>query len=53
MMRTGLVNKRFLIVGGGAPEIEMSRQLGVWAKTLQGMESYCIHGFVEVMEVLP
>jgi len=48
-----LVNKRFLIAGGGAPEIEMSRQLGVWAKTLQGMESYCIRGFAEALEVIP
>lgn len=48
-----LVNKRFLIAGGGAPEIEMSRQLGVWAKTLQGMESYCIRAFAEALEVIP
>lgn len=48
-----LVNKMFLIAGGGAPEIEMSRQLGVWAKTLQGMESYCIREFAEALEVIP
>lgn len=48
-----LVNKRFLIAGGGAPEIEMSRQLGLWAKTLQGMESYCIRAFAEALEVIP
>ncbi|GLJ45386.1 hypothetical protein SUGI_0955500 [Cryptomeria japonica] len=48
-----LVNKRFLIAGGGAPEIEVSRQLGAWAKTLQGMESYCIRAFAEALEVIP
>ncbi|CAL9749958.1 unnamed protein product [Musa acuminata subsp. burmannicoides] len=48
-----LVNKRFLIAGGGAPEIEMSRQLGAWAKELQGMESYCIKEFAEALEVIP
>ncbi|KAF2302602.1 hypothetical protein GH714_039207 [Hevea brasiliensis] len=37
-----LVNKRFLIAGGGAPEIELSRQLGAWAKVLHGMEGYCV-----------
>ncbi|EFJ35479.1 hypothetical protein SELMODRAFT_80665 [Selaginella moellendorffii] len=48
-----LVNKRFLIAGGGAPEIEASRQLGAWAKTLQGMESYCVRAFAEALEVIP
>lgn len=46
-----LVQKPFLIAGGGAPEIEVSRQLGSWAKTLLGMESYCIKAFAEAMEV--
>ncbi|KAJ6794205.1 putative T-complex protein 1 subunit delta [Iris pallida] len=48
-----LVNKKFLIAGGGAPEIEMSRQLGAWAKELQGMESYCVKEFAEALEVIP
>ncbi|XP_042433479.1 T-complex protein 1 subunit delta-like [Zingiber officinale] len=48
-----LVNKKFLIAGGGAPEIEMSRQLGAWAKELKGMESYCIKEFAEALEVIP
>lgn len=48
-----LVQKPFLIAGGGAPEIEVSRQLGSWAKTLLGMESYCIKAFAEAMEVRP
>ncbi|XP_039143354.1 T-complex protein 1 subunit delta [Dioscorea cayenensis subsp. rotundata] len=48
-----LVNKRFLIAGGGAPEIEMSRQLGAWAKELKGMESYCVKEFAEALEVIP
>ncbi|KAA8524688.1 hypothetical protein F0562_011111 [Nyssa sinensis] len=48
-----LVNKRFLIAGGAAPEIELSRQLGTWAKVLQGMESYCVRSFAEALEVIP
>nr|ATU32524.1 TCP1-like protein [Cymbidium ensifolium] len=48
-----LVNKKYLIAGGGAPEIEMSRQLAAWAKELIGMESYCIKEFAEALEVIP
>ncbi|KAM1938284.1 hypothetical protein FF1_015903 [Malus domestica] len=48
-----LVSKRFLIAGGGAPEIELSRQLGAWAKVLQGMEGYCVKSFAEALEVVP
>ncbi|GAB4861002.1 T-complex protein 1 subunit delta [Ancistrocladus abbreviatus] len=48
-----LVNKRFLIAGGGAPEIELSRQLGACAKILHGMESYCVRAFAESLEVIP
>ncbi|GAB2215623.1 hypothetical protein Drorol1_Dr00020012 [Drosera rotundifolia] len=48
-----LVHKRFLIAGGGAPEIELSRQLGAWAKVLHGMESYCVRAFAEALEVIP
>eukprot|EP00271_Cylindrocystis_brebissonii_P010296 TRINITY_DN26455_c0_g1_i1.p1 TRINITY_DN26455_c0_g1~~TRINITY_DN26455_c0_g1_i1.p1 ORF type:complete len:529 (-),score=124.83 TRINITY_DN26455_c0_g1_i1:150-1736(-) len=48
-----LVAQRFLIAGGGAPEIEVACQLGVWAKTLQGMESYCVKAFAEALEVIP
>ncbi|GER51168.1 T-complex protein 1 subunit delta [Striga asiatica] len=39
-----LVNKRFMIADGGAPEIELSRQLGAWGKVVQGMEGYSFAG---------
>ena len=48
-----LVSKRFLIAGGGAPEIELSRQLGAWAKVLQGMDSHCVKYFAQALEVIP
>ncbi|XP_078429264.1 TCP-1/cpn60 chaperonin family protein [Wolffia australiana] len=48
-----LVNKKFLIAGGGAPEIELSRQLGAWSKELRGMESYCVKEFAAAFEVIP
>lgn len=37
--------------GGGAPEIEVSRQLGIWSKSLHGMESFCVRAFADALEV--
>jgi len=48
-----LVKKRFLIAGGAAPEVELSLQLGRWAKTLTGLESNCVSAFAEALEVVP
>lgn len=36
------LQKRFLISGGGAPEMELSYRLSQWARELQGMEAYCV-----------
>ncbi|CAO3614520.1 unnamed protein product [Cunninghamella echinulata] len=48
-----LVKKKYLIAGGGAPEIEISQKLMDHAKTLQGMEQYCFQAFAEALEVIP
>ncbi|PSC69071.1 T-complex 1 subunit delta [Micractinium conductrix] len=48
-----LVQKRYLIAGGGSPEMELSYQLSKWAKTLVGMESYCVRAFAEALEIIP
>jgi T-complex protein 1 subunit delta len=48
-----LVKKKFLIAGGGAPEIEMAMQLGHWAKTLTGMHAVCVKSFAEALEIIP
>jgi len=48
-----LVNKPKMIVGGSAPEVELTHQLGAWSKTLQGMESYCVRSFGEALEAIP
>ncbi|KAI8979385.1 T-complex protein 1 subunit delta [Mycotypha africana] len=48
-----LVKKKFLIAGGGAPEIEISQKLMDYAKTLTGMEQYCFQAFAEALEVIP
>jgi T-complex protein 1 subunit delta len=48
-----LVKKRFLIAGGGAPEIEISLALSNWAKTLTGMHAVCVRAFAEALEIIP
>jgi T-complex protein 1 subunit delta len=48
-----LVKKRFLIAGGGAPEIELALQLGKWAKTLKGLDSVCMSAYAEAFEIVP
>lgn len=48
-----LVKKRALIVGGGAPEIHVSRLLTQYAQTLTGKEAYCYAAFAEALEIIP
>jgi T-complex protein 1 subunit delta len=48
-----LVKKRFFIAGGASPEIELSMQLGAWAKELKGLESYCMSAYAEAFEIVP
>ena len=48
-----LVQNRSLVAGGGAPEIEMSRQLQEAAKTVGGMDAYIFRSFAEALEVIP
>lgn len=49
-----LVHNRALLPGGGAPEIEVSRQLGAWAKTLSnGTDALCARAFADALEVVP
>lgn len=48
-----LVKKRSLIAGGGAPEIEIAMHLSNHAKTLKGVESYCVRSYAEAFEIIP
>lgn len=48
-----LVKKRSMIAGGGAPEIEIAMRLVEYAKTLKGVESYCIRSYAEAFEIIP
>jgi T-complex protein 1 subunit delta len=44
---------RALIVGGGAPEIHVSRLLAQYAQSLKGMEAYCFQAYADALEVIP
>jgi T-complex protein 1 subunit delta len=48
-----LVKKRALIVGGGAPEIEVARRLTELSNTATGADSYCFRAYAEALEVRP
>lgn len=48
-----LVKKKALIAGGGAPEIEVSRQLMKTSRGLKGTEAVCWQAFAEALEVIP
>ncbi|GAM17592.1 hypothetical protein SAMD00019534_007670 [Acytostelium subglobosum LB1] len=48
-----LVKKKFLIAGGGAPEIEVSQQVTEYAKSLMGNTSYCVRAYAEALEIIP
>nr|WCZ58353.1 T-complex protein 1 subunit delta [Paratrimastix eleionoma] len=48
-----LIKKRFLIPGGGAPEIEISQKLAQFARTIPGLDGYGIRAFGEALEIIP
>jgi thermosome len=48
-----LVHEPKIVAGGGAPELEMSRQLRKYAETLPGKEQLAVRAFSEALEVVP
>lgn len=48
-----LVKQRYMIAGGGAPEVEVALNLSKWADTLTGLESHCIKAYAEALDVIP
>jgi len=48
-----LVKKKFLIVGGGAPEAHLALELSKYAKTLPGQKGFCIKAFADALEIIP
>lgn len=48
-----LVKLKYLIPGGGAPEIEVSIRLSKYADTVGGTTGYCLKEFSRALEVVP
>ena len=48
-----IVKKRYMLIGGGAPETEIYTEFMKWSKTLQGAESYIARAYAEALEIIP
>ena len=48
-----LIQQRYLIAGGGAPESEASLRLKELAVGLTGKDAYCFAAFADALEVIP
>merc|ERR1711916_268987 len=48
-----LVKEKYLIAGGGAPEMEVITRLSEHARTVPGAEAYCIRAFADALEIIP
>jgi len=48
-----VVEEPKIVAGGGAPELEVSRQLRKYAETLPGREQLAVRAFAEALEVVP
>merc|ERR1712226_714218 len=48
-----LVKKRFLIAGGGAPEVEVAVRLKELSLGMTGISSYCMRAFADALEIIP
>jgi thermosome len=48
-----LVEEPRIVAGGGAPELEVSKELKKYAETLSGREQLAVKGFAEALEIIP
>jgi T-complex protein 1 subunit delta len=48
-----LVKQRFLMVGGGSPEVETSLRLAKYGVELGGIHGYCIAAYARALDIIP
>jgi T-complex protein 1 subunit delta len=48
-----LVKQRFLMVGGGSPEVETSLRLAKYGSELGGIHGYCIGIYARALDIIP
>jgi thermosome len=48
-----IMQRPYVVAGGGAPEIEISSRIRKWADTLSGKEQLAAIAFAEALEVVP
>ncbi|MFX1513717.1 MAG: thermosome subunit beta [Promethearchaeota archaeon] len=48
-----VVTSNKVVVGGGAPEVALSRELTNYGETLAGREQLAVYAFAEALEVIP
>ncbi|MHA1449891.1 MAG: thermosome subunit alpha [Candidatus Hodarchaeales archaeon] len=48
-----VVNENYIVVGGGAPEITLSKKLKSYAESLSGREQLAVQAFSKALEVIP
>src|SRR5574340_930436 len=53
MVVKNVMEKPFIVAGGGAPETYAATKLREWAKTLEGREQLAVEKFADSLEVIP
>ncbi len=48
-----VIENQMIVAGGGAPEMELSRELSKYAESLTGREQLAVMSFAKSMEVIP
>jgi len=48
-----LVKQRFLMAGGGSPEVETSLRLAKYGMELGGIHGYCIAAYARALDIIP
>jgi chaperonin GroEL (HSP60 family) len=53
MVTKDVLEKPFIVAGGGAPEAQMAHELREWSNKLSGREQLAVQKFAEALETIP